>query len=72
MNVIDLKHGTLLLEHYGEHGDYAEATVDSPVKVFVDELETNLIGNGTFADQICDLYMATLKKVRAPRMYLDE
>ncbi|SAM01629.1 hypothetical protein [Absidia glauca] len=62
MNVIDLKHGTLLLEHYGEHGDYAEATVDSPVKVFVDELETNLIGNGTFADQICDLYMATLKK----------
>lgn len=63
LNVIDLKYGALLLAHYSEHGDYAEATVDSPIKVFVDELETNLIRNGTLADQICDLYMVTLKKV---------
>ncbi|KAI8342129.1 hypothetical protein BC941DRAFT_467028 [Chlamydoabsidia padenii] len=62
MNVIDVKHGTLLLEHYGEHGQSMDEVVDTPIKVFVEELGTTLIPNLKFTDQICGLYMTSLKK----------
>ncbi|CAO3594643.1 unnamed protein product [Absidia cylindrospora] len=60
MGVIDLQHGSILLEQYGEYGD---EIMDMHVKAFVEDLEEDLIGYTKLTEQICRLYLNALEKV---------
>lgn len=57
--VIDIKHSKLLLVEYG----LKDPELDSPIKALVEEFEIDVVRNSSLTEEICRLYMDSLKEV---------
>ncbi|CAO3637260.1 unnamed protein product [Cunninghamella echinulata] len=56
--VFDIKYAKILLVQYG----VKDTELDLPVKALVEEFEIDVVGNANLTEQICRLYMDSLKE----------